>query len=538
VTSPNGRPAEGPGYRNPPPGEGHEYWRIGFSLVALPFVAVLVSFFYFIQYTRTYSRGVAAALGIGAEKQQRTPDNPPEERRGRQEPAWTQFLFGPVWLDVRQVVAVGLQWQWDYTKNEFKRMRQKYFNLAQGADDHGLGTQSAKHAWIDGCGRAAAMAIAGALVELLLLVITAAQAVTIVTLWVLSLMAIYLLRGADTILLRMRSIRITCGTPNCYRHVPYPSYKCPGDGTLHRDVRPGRYGVIKRRCRCGRTFPTLLMLGSYKLQAYCPRCGQELLPDSGRHREIVLPIFGLPNAGKTQLLIAMAATARVMLERENGSAEPSDDYTSRWFEEAVSEHNRDKGPSRTLKVAQRPYSFRLSGPNGERVLRMFDAAGEIFGNPDRIRELQYMQAGRTFLFVIDPHTLPEFCALLPEAQRPEPDSGQRKRIPSQVLAEIVQNMHAMNINMKSARLRVIISKADMIEPQIAEAGIDDSDSIRDWLKSSVDEGGLGQANLCITAKTEFNEVNFALTNAKYKNGFDTSIERFTEAVLVGEGYKI
>lgn len=527
------RPSEDPRFPDPPSAGGSELVQTAFALVTLPFVAIFASFFYFAQYARTYTRGVAAALAIGAENQQRSPAYPPEERQGRHEPAWTQFLFGPVWLDVRHVVAVGLQRQQDYSKNEYRRLGQRYFSSGRGAR-----APSPPHRWVRGCGRIAAMAIGFMLVEVLLLVITCTQVVTIAVLLVFSLIAIYLLRGTDTMLLRMRSIRITCGTPGCYRHVPYPSYKCPGDGTLHGDVRPGRYGVIKRRCRCGKTFPTLLMLGSYKLAAYCPRCGQELLPDSGRHPEIVLPIFGLPGAGKTQLLIALAATAKAALEREGGSAEPADDYSRRWFEDSLPEDNQDKEPSKTLNVAQRPYSFRLRGPSGERVLKLFDAAGETFVSPDRVRELQYMQAGGTFIFVIDPMAFPEFCARLPESQQPQLIPGHPVRVPFQVLAEIVQNMHAMNIDMRSVRLRVVISKADLIGPQIAEAGIHDSDSIRDWFTGPVQEGNLGQTNLYLTAKSEFKEVDFALTSAKYKNGFDSSIERFVEQYFAGEGYKI
>ena len=536
----NRRPAEGRGYRPPaPPVDGQEYWRIGTSLVILPFAAVLFSFPYFIHYASAYSRGVAAALGIGTDKQARHPQAPPDAGRPGQEPAWTQFLFGPVWLDVRHVVTVGLQRQWDYTSNEFTQIRQKYFNRGTDTADYSFAGRSAPHELIDGSGRIMAMTMAAVLVGLLLLISTAVQAVAIAVIWALSLMAVYLLRGLDTIRLRIHSIRITCGTPGCYGSVAYPSYKCPADATLHRDVRPGRYGVIKRHCKCGRAFPTLLMLGSYKLQAYCPNCHQELLPDAGRHREIVLPIFGLSNAGKTQLLVAVAATVKEMLEREKGSAEPADDYTHRWFEEAVSKESLSNGPSKTLKMAQRPYSFRLSGSTGEIVVRMFDAAGEIFSAADRVRELHYMRAGKTFLFVIDPWTIPEFCPLLPSDQRPaDPDPAQRKRVPVQVLAEVVQNMHAKNVNMKSVRLHVVISKADLIEQQIVEAGIDDSNSIRDWFAGPVDEGGLDQANLYLTAKTEFKEVYFSLTNAKYKGGFDSSIERFIETILAGEGYKI
>ena len=57
-----------------------------------------------------------------------------------------------------------------------------------------------------------------------------------------------LLRGADSALLRIKNIRILC--PYCGHRVPYPGCFCPGSACdrKHRDVRPGRFGIIRRYC--------------------------------------------------------------------------------------------------------------------------------------------------------------------------------------------------------------------------------------------------------------------------------------------------
>ena len=83
------------------------------------------------------------------------------------------------------------------------------------------------------------------------------------------------LRVTDSALLRIKNIRIHC--PHCGERVPYPGYLCPGRPQCtnwHRDVRPGRFGIIRRYCLCGKRMQTLLLFGSAQMTAFCPRCGQ------------------------------------------------------------------------------------------------------------------------------------------------------------------------------------------------------------------------------------------------------------------------
>src|SRR5437764_8775248 len=110
------------------------------------------------------------------------------------------------------------------------------------------------------------------------------------------------LRGADSALLRVKNIRMVC--PACSERVPYPGYVCPGAGCArrHRDVRPGRFGIMRRRCRCGTRMSTLLLFGSSRMAAFCPYCGHPLEHRPGEAPETVLPFFGATGAGKTLLL--------------------------------------------------------------------------------------------------------------------------------------------------------------------------------------------------------------------------------------------
>ena len=62
-----------------------------------------------------------------------------------------------------------------------------------------------------------------------------------------------MLRAVDSAVLRVKNIRMVCPNTNCYERVRYPSYECPGRACSrrHRDVRPGPFGILGRRCECG-----------------------------------------------------------------------------------------------------------------------------------------------------------------------------------------------------------------------------------------------------------------------------------------------
>ena len=122
--------------------------------------------------------------------------------------------------------------------------------------------------------------------------------------------------------------------PACSERVPYPGYVCPGPPrTRHRDVRPGRFGIVRRRCQCGKPMKTLLLFGSSRMTAFCPHCGHLLEHRPGEAPEIVLPFFGAVGAGKTRLLFSIVTQLQVGRGREL-SAEFADSVTTRELDAA------------------------------------------------------------------------------------------------------------------------------------------------------------------------------------------------------------
>ena len=117
-------------------------------------------------------------------------------------------------------------------------------------------------------------------------------------------------RAADRRLGRAPGQEHPDGLPeSCYGGCPIPLINAlartvPG---RHRDIRPGRFGILRRRCQCGEPMKTLLLFGSAGMSAYCPLCDHALEHGPGKAPEIVLPFFGAAGAGKTRLLFSMVA---------------------------------------------------------------------------------------------------------------------------------------------------------------------------------------------------------------------------------------
>src|SRR6266516_1524471 len=213
------------------------------------------------------------------------------------------------------------------------------------------------------------------------------------------------LRGADSAFLRVKNIRMVCPASGCARR--------------HRDVRPGRFGIMRRRCQCGTRMNTLLLFGSSRMAAFCPYCGHPLEHRPGEAPEIVLPFFGATGAGKTRLLFSIVTQLQVWTREGQLTAEFADSVTTRELDAA--EHILRSGSATAKTPVQLPRArvIRVSSRKGTRILHMFDAAGERFYHSDRTQELGYLGKARTFILVIDPLSVEAFWARLPAGRRAE-----------------------------------------------------------------------------------------------------------------------
>jgi Double-GTPase 2 len=471
-----------------------------YTVFVAPFVAAGAALFFAGRLVADYGVTVRGVLVL------RTPDFQvilPHRPEDEPQPAYRQYFFGPAVRDLRQVVMIA--------RPRCAHRAQDYGSwinrsLLTGRDAEGLATiPIGITLW---AGLIAGCALAGVVLS----AIAALHVLAVLTVQVLARATIGVLRGIDTLVLRLKGIGgMIC--PWCYRRSSYPSYECPNCRRLHSDVRPGRYGVMRRRCQCRETLPTLLILGSYRLPAMCtnrPTCGRQMSDETGRFAEFVLPFFGGQSAGKTRLMAAMIMGLHEAGRDQGASVRLADDETRHSYEvlrEVLSIRGNTLGTHGQLP---RAHSVLVTMSRFKRLLHIFDAAGERFADVERTDELRYLRAARTYLFVLDPMSVPEFWSQLTPRERDGLDRALASEMsPETVFNQSVQTMLGMRAKIARSRLAVAVSKTDVIEHTgLLHGRRDDSAWVERWLIES-----LGQGNLVRAMRNEFLDVRFFFTAA-------------------------
>lgn len=317
------------------------------------------------------------------------------------------------------------------------------------------------------------------------------------------------LRAFDSTRLSILRIRVRCVA--CFERIPYPGYLCPqpGCGHIHWDIRPGRYGLLRRTCECGQRMPTMLLTGTArKLKAICPHraCQHPLEYRPGEVPEIILPIFGSKGAGKTLLLHGMV---KVLLQSNGpgihvGAADAS--TTARLDELGAAVAS--KAVPATPPARPRAYVLRLRIGRQRRIIQFLDAAGELFYDSQHSANLLYLGAANTFVLVIDPLSVSDFWGSLPTAARKR-FTPQRSLAPHPELAfqQTAERIAQMAKPRAQHRLAIVFSRADLLGTEYGPSSGETGD-IRKW---AIDE--LGLAGLLRQAENEFREITFFHTAA-------------------------
>ena len=496
---------------------------VAIGVVALPVVIGLRALYQAGRWGWLYFRIFAEVLGIPDADTARPPPAPPRHHpvAGR-EPAYRQYLFGPARSDLMLALArIRTELPADFRATS-ARIWSSWVAGPWRAQTFGTRLFGLMNIY--------GLVLGSLLATILLAVVTAVQILTAVVLLGLAMAVILGLRAADLALLWIKRIRITC--PRCYRQIGYPAYRCPSCGAWHRDIRPGRYGVVRRRCSCdGQWLPTLLLLGSHRLTAYCPYpgCEVQLADRSGTASELMLPIFGGSNAGKTRLMSVIVMTMINNASREGASVDFADETTSRRFHQLQPIITAGEATHRTVPELPRAYSLYLTSRRGtRRLVHLFDTAGERFYDSERLEELQYLRAARTFLFVIDPLSIDRVWAGLEPSTQVQLNPLRAQHSPTFVFEQVLHNIEAMGVNPARARLAVAVSKADLLEWAGVAAAPPESASVEQWL----DDTGLD--NLVRSIRHSFGEIRFFRTMAMPRgDGLATGVPELLEWMLAG-----
>ena len=490
---------------------------LAYLTVAVPASAAVACLVYAVGMPVVYVRGLGKVLATrppGLPDPQNWP-KPPKDG----DPAVLQYFYGPAVADADHSARVAI--------GNCQKLWNSGLELAgdsfSGDDGAWFTAPLGVGGFIGGLAGTAVGAIITAVLAIIHLLVVAVSAALVRATG-------RVLRIADSTMLWVKNVRMVC--PHCYERVPYPAYECPGKGCTnrHRDVRPGKYGIIRRRCRCGARMNTLLLFGSSRMAAFCPHpgCDRSLEHRPGEAPEIVLPFFGATGAGKTRLLFSMVTQLQAWTEQGQLKAEFGDSSTARELDIGSTLVRSGGSTIGTSVELPRAHIVRLILKKGTRILQLFDAAGERFYNTDRTQELRYLDKARTFILVIDPLSVEAFWQQLPAGTQAELGSV-RSAAPSPDLAyqQTHQQIEAMGVRLKKVRLAVVFSRADLI-------GMPEGDVV-EWARNE-----LGLGNLIRSTTQNFKETGYFRTAAIMEAGglIHKSIAELMDWVMAREGVEL
>lgn len=407
-------------------------------------------------------------------------------------PAYVHYLSGPAGRDLRRIADLTWRETVQVAEKAQAWLKDRFFR--PGVDNY----RRAVGALI------AAGLIAGAVIAALVTAIVAAGALLVWgLLFVLAKGLLYTLRGVDSALSQLRGIKLTC--PACHHRVVYPAYDCPNPACTHRhtDVRPGKYGLLRRTCACGERMPTLLVLGSHRMTAYCPHCEAPMAEGAGTAREIVVPMLGATTAGKTRMMLALAQTLTGTL-----AASAADEPTGtslRRMQEAL--HARGETRKTIAEDAVRAYSFNL-GQRTRRLVHIYDPPGEDFSDSARLQARRFLRGAHAFVFVVDPFAIPDvWNSLDPVAQR-DYQALRSSQPPSYIFEQVLENLTGMGVRTADKSLAVAVTKSDLTAGLPICDGLEED--VRAWLSDRV-----GMANMVRSIEKSFGKVRWFHTSARF-----------------------
>jgi len=245
------------------------------------------------------------------------------------------------------------------------------------------------------------------LTPLICALITMCQITILLTLFPMAYFFVIIIVLADRLFCLVNAIGNHC--PNCQERFIIPAYFCEC-GREHSQLVPGRYGIFKRECECGRQLSTSFLAGRHRYDAHCPVCKYDIT--SGLMSSVCIPIVGGAYSGKTCYI------NMTMLSLEQSAAKYglTFEYVKNdrdVFAENVVNLTQGRYPLKTQNLDYLTYyQFSLT-PQGaiKQMISLCDVAGEIYDikvGKDSIRKQKGLRFANAFILIIDPLSITEF----------------------------------------------------------------------------------------------------------------------------------
>lgn len=200
-----------------------------------------------------------------------------------------------------------------------------------------------------------------------------------------------------------------------------PTYICPRCGAQHTNLTPGKYGILKRTCKCGEKLPTTFFNGRRKLQSICPHChseGRRTYLHDRESRPFCVPVVGGRSVGKTAYITAFSkvfiefVAPRNKLEIEFYSKEKEAIYSEIKADFAHGSTRMTERPQDISKSSSISFNFFIKNEalSPERLMHIYDIAGEVFTDNNENEVQRQYQYCHGIIFIVDPFAIPSVRA--------------------------------------------------------------------------------------------------------------------------------
>ena len=251
---------------------------------------------------------------------------------------------------------------------------------------------------------------------------TLALSLIVIVLFAAFLVILYPIIGIRLFLDRLHRLvfRVYFLCHRCHKTFPLPIYLCPECGMRHRNLRPGKYGIFRRRCLCGTRLPLTggakgrrLNGQKFKLkdmETCCPDPLCNASHNAGFARPLSVALLGGASSGKTTFKIAFLCD---FLDDEMLNAGIDYDFPDNNLE---NEYNQYKASYKGLPIppTARGADVDISTFNiylrhkkmgVDRLLYIYDMAGEVFESGDPKEGWDLFSCSDGAVFLLDPYTL-------------------------------------------------------------------------------------------------------------------------------------
>jgi hypothetical protein len=420
----------------------------------------------------------SAVMARGGER--RVPRDP--------EPAFELYVLGQLRRDVRQALEEG--WK---ALQQFRVSCQQYADQWDELPWVLLGMGIILGAWTG--------MVTGAIgAGLLALPVLIVAGIFSGAAWVL----VGILRAAEWLRRKVRHAHYEC--PEDHERFALPIYLCPACGAEHRQLVPGRWGIVRRECRCGQAaLPTMVLNGRQRIPQQCPS-GHPMAGLIGFAENLRVAIVAGASAGKTTYL---GAAMMALEELSSGGRLAIDvlEQSRTSYQQTLDALRNGRLPQKTTLGTNPALVAEIQGDGKRsRVLYAYDVAGESYQGSDETRQLRFLEVPSALLLLVDPLAIPQVATDHAEQLARDPDAVRvSPQDPMRVLERTVAALREAGMDPNKLPVAIVVAKVDAFgigdEIEALERA-QPGNGARAWL----DQHGAG--NLVRLAEQEFKQVGW------------------------------